>query len=497
MSSKIKLQNCWVASLLSVTCLAAPSADRRVAEAVKDKDAAAVRSLLKQQADVKATLGDGSTALAWAAHWNDLDTADLLIRAGANVNAANYYGDTPLWEACNNASAAMVEKLSKAGANPNATLPGTGETTLMRCARAGSADAVNSLIAHGADVNAKEKQKGQTALMWALEERHSEAARALMEHGADIHAKSKGGFTPLLFAARRGDVAAAQMMVEKGADVNEIAPGGQSALLLATDCGQEAFAIFLVERGANVNATDPNGLTALHYALRRGVSILRAAIHDPQFGQMDYVLRPDMRELVNALLDHGANPNARIKTDLSRLTDNSRLMLWLSGATPFLLASATGDVPVMKALLAKGADPKLATNDNTTALMVAAGVSRQEDRSKEEVKQDLEALNMLVELGLDVNAQSKEWGLTALHGAAFNGADEIVKFLVEKGARLDIMDKYGETPLSIAEGDPNGLRSDFGGVITPNHPSTAALIRQLGGNIIVQADATPVSTASK
>ena len=477
-----------IAALLCVAALAAPSGDFRLLDAAQKRDNAAIRSLMKEHVDVNAIDGDGATALTWAAHWNDLETAELLIGAGANVNTISDYGVTPLWEACNNGSAALVEKLVSAGANPNVPLLHTGETALMTCAHTGNPDAVKSLIAHGAEVNVKENQKAQTALMWALEERHPEAAQVVIEHGADVHAKSKGGFTPLLFAARQGDIASARLLLERGSDVNEPAPGGQNVLLLATDSGHEDFAIFLLEKGANPNAADGNGLTALHYSLRKAISVLRAAIRDPQFGQLDYLLRPNMPKLVKALLEHGADPNARIKVDLARIRVNDRVQLGLAGATPFLLAAATGDVGIMRDLLAKGADPKLATKDNTTPLMVAAGVGWQQDRSKEEEKQAVEALRMLVEMGADVNAVSKDMGATALHGAAFTGANEVIKFLVEKGAKLDAMDKFGETPLSIAEGDPNGLKSDFGGVITPVHESTAKLIRQLGGELWTQRE---------
>ena len=291
MSIKAKVLIWWIAPVLSVANLAAAGSDLRLAEAAKSRDADAVRSLLKQHADVDTPLGkDGPTALGWAAHWNDLETADLLIHAGANVNAANSYGVTPLWEACNNGSGPMVEKLAAAGANPNATLPGTGETALMRCASAGDAQAVKVLLEHGADVKAKELRKDQTALMWALEERHPEAARLLIEYGSDVRAKSKGGFTPLLFAARQGDIESARILLDKGSDVNETAAaqkggakgaygegsgpaGGLSALLVAADSGREDFAVFLVEKGANPNAVDSDGLTALHYSLRQGISL--------------------------------------------------------------------------------------------------------------------------------------------------------------------------------------------------------------------------------
>ena len=477
--------------MLSIASVAAAGSDLRLVDAARTKDAEAVRSLLKQHADVNTAEPDGTTALAWAAHWDDVGTAELLVRAGANVNAANDLGVTPLWLACSNASAGLVEILVNAGAATNSTQL-AGETALMRCARTGNVAAVQALLAHGANVNATHPQRGQTALMWALEERHPETARILIEHGADIHAHSKNGFTPLLYAARQGDLESASLLVEKGADVNEPAPGGLTALLVAADSGREALAIFLLEKGANPDAADPDGLTALHYSMRKGISILRGVVHDGLGADIDYLLRPNMAELVKSLLDHGANPNARIKADLIRLRYHDLPQLGLSGATPFLLAAATGDVGIMKTLLAKGADPKLATNDNTTPLMVAAGVGHREDRPKDEEKGALEAVKLMVELGADVNAANRSLpttspfhqvsesdGLTAMHGAAYTGANEIIQFLAEKGAKLDAEDRFGQTPLSIAEGDPNVLMDDHE---VSAHPASAALIRKLGGD---------------
>ena len=478
----------WVFALLSVVSLAVQASDFRLVEAAKNRDSAAVRTILRQGVDVNARDPDGSTALLWAAHWNDLDTAERLIRARADVNVANQYGDTPLWEACNNGSVAMVEKLVRAGANPNTSLLETGETALMTCARStGNPAAVQLLLAQGADVNAKEKQKEQTALMWALERRHPEVARALIEHGADVRAKSKSGFTPLLFAARQGNVESARLLVERGVDVNEKAPGGLTPLLVAADSGQEAFAIFLAEKGADVKAADPNGLTALHYAVRKGHTILMYWQNRGEPGDA-YRFRSNMPELVKVLLEHGADPNARIKKG-NRLNPESagaRPQLGLAGATPFFLAAATGDVGIMRALLAKGADPDLITQDRTTPLMVAAGFGRKDPRKKEDERQALEAVKLLVELGADVNAINSE-GRTALHGAASVWADEIIEFLVAKGANLVVEDKYGQTPLSIAEGDPNDFvdSSEKSARASPTS-STAQLIRKLGGDRLAQ-----------
>jgi ankyrin repeat protein len=497
MIQKVAFVSSCVCGLFSLTSLGA-TRDFRLAEAVQKQDTAAVRTLLKEHIDVNAHAPGGATALTWAAHWDNLEIAELLIGAGADVNASSLFGDTPLWEACNNGSAAMVEKLTKAKANVNAPTLRSGETALMRCARTGNVRAVEILLASGADPNVKEKERGQTALMWALEEGHREVARVLMEHRADVQAKSKGGFTPFLVAARQGDMDSARLLLEKGADIEQAAPGGMNPLLLATDSGREEFAIFLLEKGANANAKDSDGLTALHYAMRKGISVLRGGTDNENNADQDYLFRPNMIRLVNALLDHGANPNARIARSLRRLGVNDRPMLSLAGATPFLLAAGTADIGIMRVLLAKGADPKLTTLDNTTPLMLAAGVGRWrgDTRSKEEAKQALEAVKLLVELGADVNAASNDTatnipgaGMTAMHGAALTGADDIILFLAEKGARLDEPDYFGMTPLSIAEGDPNGLMPDFSEA--KKHENAAKLIRKLlGRDSLAQAGGT-------
>jgi len=466
----------------------AATGDFRLAEAARKQDVATVRSLLKEHVDVNAHEPGGEAAVTWAAHSDNLEITDLLIAAGAEVNVSSVFGDTPLWEACNNGSAAMVDKLIKAKANVNARTLRSGETALMRCARTGNVRAVEILLAHGAEPNVQEKERGQTALMWALEEGHRDIAKALIEHGADVHAKTKGGFTPFLFAARQGDIESARLLLENAADIEQAAPGGMSPLLLATDSGREEFAIFLLERGANPNGKDADGLTALHYAMRKGISVLRGGTDNENNADQDYLFRSNMARLVNALLGHGANPNARIARNLRRLGVNDRPMLSLGGATPFLLAAATADAGIMRALLAKAADPNLTTVDHTTALMLVAGVGRWRGdvRPKEEAKQALEAAELLVELGADVNAVSSDLatnipgaGMTAMHGAALTGADDIIQFLAEKGAKLEEPDYFGMTPLSIAEGDPNGLMPDFSEA--KKHDSTAQLLRKLLG----------------
>ena len=501
MTIKLKALCGWCTmSLLSVASLAAQGSDLRLVEAVKNRDEAAVHSFLQQHVDVNAAQPDGATALAWAAHWDDLETAELLIRTGANVNAANEYGVTPLALACTNGSDAMVEKLLKAGADPNAALP-TGETALMTAARTGNVDAVISLLAHGADINANEPRRGQTALMWALEQKHAEVARTLIEHGADVHARSEGGFTPLLFAARQGDQTTVQMLLSAGADLNEATPdqsnrgarnpqdrstpGGMTALLMASASDHEELALFLLDLGADPNPADSNGATALHYALLRGMSLLKGAY--THIAVNAYLLRPHMMELVKALLAHGADVNAQLVKDPLRPSFASTPRFSLAGATPFMLAVGTLDVDLMRFLIANGADPLLPTQKNVTPLMVAAGLGNWDVKhTAEEKRRAVEASKLLVEKGADVNAVG-EFGYTALHGAAYNGEDEVIQFLVDNGAKMDMMDDYGQTPLSIAENVITIGTVDFRKRPKGPQPTTANLLLKLG--------ATPVDAS--
>jgi ankyrin repeat protein len=448
-----------------------------LADAAEKQDKDAVRSLLRQRVDVNAHQADGATALHWAAHWDDLDSANLLIRARADVNAKNDYGATPLWLACTNGNAAMVEKLLAAGADP--TTPGTsGATPLMQCARTGNADAVKSLLQRKADVNAKENEQGQTALMWAVSQKHPTVTQTLISSGADIHAHSKGGFTPLLFAARVGDVESAGILLAAGADVNEVGPEGMTPLLLASAGGQEAMGIFLLEKGADPNVKDENGATALHYAVLKGITSLNGVRYA---NYVAHLFRPSEEGLVKALLAHKADPNVQL-VKAPRLGGGSPPTA--IGATPFMLAAATPDVKVMRLLVEAGADPKITTKGKITPLMAAAGLARGQDFTDEDKAIASEAVRFAAELGGDVNAANED-GQTALLGAAGNGANDVVTFLAQKGAKLDVRDKYQQTPLSVATGIrlpwiPYG--EELGEII---QPSTAELLLKLG--------ATPVS----
>ena len=430
------------------------------------------------------TRTDGTTALHEAAHVDDIQAMTRLIAASADVTAANRYGVTPLWLACLNGSATAIELLLKAGANANAVLPG-GETVLMTAARTGKPDAVNVLLRHGASVNAKEGWRGQTALMWAAAEGHAAVIEALVARGADIHARSNGGFTALLFAAREGQIAASKALLVGGANLNDAIPSttpidepapeettpgppeaGLNVFLLATANAHFELAAWLLDQGAEPNAA-PRGWTALHqisWVRKMGV----AGSNDPAppgSGNMTSL------DFVRKLVAKGADVNARAtkKPQMGLTTLNS------VGATPFLLAARTADFELMRLLVELGADPKLPNEDNTTPLMVAAGVGTQnpgEDPGTE--PEVLEAVKIALELGNDLNAVDNN-GDTAMHGAALKHAPSVVRYLAERGARMDVWnrpDKTGWTPLKIAEGVQRGMN-----IISS--PVTAAAIREV------------------
>jgi uncharacterized protein len=480
-----KLGIWWLAPLLSIAGFAATGGDLRLVDAAKSRNHEVVRSLLQQHVDVNAPQADGATALAWAAHWDDMETAELLIRAGANVNAANSYGVTPLALACTNESAAMVERLLKAGADANGAPAGT--PALMVAARTGNVAIVNSLLAHGANVNAKESAHAQTALMWAVAEKHPEAAKLLIEHGADVHAHSASGFTPLLFAAQQGDVESARTLLEAGANVNDAAPEDGSVLVVATHSGHEPLALFLLEKGADPNATDAYGITALHYALLKGLA--RVSGVRPISGA-GYLYRPNMPDLVRALLEHGANPNIRVAKfpPMPNTRQFKPIDLTPVGATPFLLAAASYDAGIMRLLAAHGADPLLTDQAKNTPLIIAAGfaegITHAVDRRQQDDKDALEAVRAAVELGGDVNA-TNDIGDAAIHGAAYVGANDIVQFLAEKGAKIDAENVYGQTAWTIAaEVMTPGVAKDKDLRPRNSHLDTADLLVKLGAKPI-------------
>jgi ankyrin repeat protein len=450
-----------VALLLALLAPAAAArpADAPLAAAARDGDAAALRALLDAHADVNAAQADGMTALHWAAHRDDLAAAGRLLRAGADAKAANRYGVTPLTLACTNGDAELVRMLLDAGADPNAPLRG-GETPLMIAARTGSPGAVGALLERGARVDATER-RGQTALMWAAAEGHAEVVAKLLAAGADPRTPLPSGFTPLAFAVREGHPAVVRLLLDAGADVNAAMepknPGGRapargtSPLILAVENGHFALAATLLDAGADPNDAR-TGFTPLHtLTWVRKPDRGDDASGDPAPTGSGPLTSLDLAE---RLVRHGADVNARLGRDAP-----GRGPLGGEGTTPFLLAAQRGDVPLMKALLRLGADPKLPNAKGSTPLMAAAGLGcnapGEEAGTEDEA---IEAVLLTLSLGNAIDAVDAD-GETAMHGAAYKSFPRVVRLLAERGADPAVWNRpnrRGWTPLDIAEGHRPG-----------------------------------------
>jgi ankyrin repeat protein len=463
--------------VLGIVGISLSNGDDQLVRAVKQEDRSTVEKLIAEKIDVNAMLPDGATALHWATYRDDFETAKLLIEAGADVSAKNDLGVTPLSLACLNGSRRMVKQLLEAGAYPNQTLA-TGETVLMTAARTGKPEAVRALLAAGADVNAMEPERKQNALMWAISQKHSEVARLLLEHDAEVDAKSKSGSTPLHFAAREGDFESAQILVKAGADVNAKDRMKVGPLLTATVRGHVDLAIFLLEQGADANA-DATGYTPLHWACGSWETEMTGpngviTPDDHEWSAMRGVPKGKLK-LVRALLKHGANPNAL----LTRQPPRSGYTVFTTRpkkCTPYALAAMAGEVELMQALVDGGADPLLLPEDKTTALMMAAGVSRGLAESRVSNERSLAAVKLAFQHGADVNAANKI-GETALHGAARIRSDEIVQFLFDNGANVNVKNERGQSPLFIAE--------------RYFHPGSAPLVEQTSTGDLLRMLAVP------
>lgn len=488
-----------VAGLLA-GALAAPGAaaaarrDAPLIAAVKAGDVDAVRSLIVGRGvDVNQAAPDGATALHWAVHRNDAALVDLLLAAGAGVSTANRYGVQPISLAAENGDAGILEALLAAGADPNAALPG-GETVLMTAARTGDAEAVRVLLVRGADPNLRDGFRGQTALMWAAARNNAGAAHALAELGADVRAKTgtaaraplgnrlfyappPTGFTALLFAARGGHVEAVRVLLAAGADVDDTLSDGQSALVVAVANANWELAGYLLDRGADPNLAGA-GWNALHQLVRTRRMNTGFGFPGPiPSGSVDSI------DVLKKMIAAGGDVNARMTAN--GMKDGQRNRLNRLGATPFFLAAKVTDTEALRVLVDAGADATIPNADGTTPLMVAAGVAiwnPGEDGGSLPGQEDevLEAVKMCVELGNDVNAANYR-GMTALHGAAFRGANGVVEYLVAQGADLDARTALGYSPLAVADGFSY---SDF----YKAQKHTAALLRELMADRGIPAD---------
>ena len=551
---------CAVPALLSV--LVAAPVDAPVADAARRGDAEAVRTLLERGVDVQTAQADGMTALHWAAMRSDLDLAETLIYAGANLEATTRIGQhTPLHVASRTGQPTVVRALLGAGADPHAATS-SGATPLHLAAQAGSAEAVAALLDHGADVNVQEHTWGQTPLMFAAASNRVGPVTVLMERGAELETVTRvvdlpaldavdraaayrrqevldgfraaappheqqgwqptasqvqaairaarqvqafpetakedsdgrrlsrgtprdytervgaqGGLTALLHAARQGHTDVAMALIYAGADIDKVSGDHTSPLQIATMNGHFDLALRLIERGADPNIATDGGAMPLFAALNLQWAP-RARYPQPRAHDQQEASYLDVME---ALLEAGANPNVRLNNHLWYMSYNHCCSESVDGASPFWRAAYATDVAAMRLLMAHGADPTVPTRapeprrprdssepdpsglppavpggPGVWPLHAASGVGYGEgfeSNAHRHVPDGwLPSVKYLIEeVGVDVNARDHD-GYNALHHAAARGDTELVRYLVEQGADVMAISRRGQTTADMANG---------------------------------------------
>ena len=465
-----------------------------LADRIQSGNRAAALAMIAAGADVNQAQPDGTTPLHWAAYRVDVELVAALLKKGARAKVVNKYGASPLAEAVRVANAEMVELLVEADADANVANE-DGQTALMLAARTGNVSVAKLLVQHGADVNRREGYRDQSAVMWAAAEGHAEMVAFLVSKRADLSVRARandwetqisseprvqyrptGGLTPLLYAARAGCLGCVSAMVDAGADVDRPNPDGMTPMIMALDNGYPNVARYLLDHGANPHTWDWWGRTALY------VAVTMRGGRDSRPGPRS----PESLAFINALLEAGANPNAQLAfKEPSRGGRDNRFAddLLTTGATPLVRAAQIYDDEVVRALLAHGALVDLPNASGVTPFMAAAGIGTRIGSSvlgpgapENVAALSLTTMEILREAGADINARitdvtsltariartntlTNRQGQTALFFAAEVGRTQVVKYLLGHGAKVNVVDDAGRTPIDAAKGDGKAAAS--------------------------------------
>jgi uncharacterized protein len=495
-----------IAAIVMLAATAAAHADSPLADTIKSGDRRAALEMLARGVDVNAAQPDGTTAIHWASYQVDADLVKQLLAKGAKADVKNHFGATPLAEAVKVGNVPIVKMLLDAGANANAANE-DDQTPLMLAAKTGLVEIADLLLRHKAKVNEVEKWRGQSALMWAASENYPEMTELLIKHGANVQLRSTindwgsqitsepraqyrptGGLTPLLYAARSGCDRCVIAMLKARADVNFPTPDGVTPLMVAIDNQHYDTAKLLLQKGANPHVWDWYGRTALYVAVDVRTLRSRTGGGFGNGGGERERIRADKEgttsvDIMNLLFAAGVDVNPQLNMHRPGRGGNSGRFvedLLTAGATPLLRAAVTYDTEAIQLLLNHGARVDLPNSMGVTPFMTAAGIgiSIRDPRADlytapDTQKHAIATMDVLLKAGADVNARitdtsghtariarpstmTTRQGQTAIYGAINWGWTDVVQYLLDHGARVDVADARGKTPIDATKGDAGG-----------------------------------------